>query len=235
MLVFSVDLPVAGQVVRASRTEPFLCFRLDLDPYRLAELALRVFPNGVPQPANIRGLYITDTSAEITDATSRLLDLMANPTDAALLGPLVVDEILIRLLRGPAGSRVAQIGHADSGVRRVARAVAEIRANYAHPLKVEALARLVHMSVSSFHQHFKAVTSMSPVRYQKSLRLQEARRLMLVQPLDAKGAAREVGYVSASHFSRDYARYFGSAPTRDIARLRKQSPIAQAKDLFKQK
>lgn len=227
MLVFSVELPIVSQIVRASATEPFLCFRLDLDPFKIAEVSLRVFPNGVPRPQNIRGAYVTDSSDEIVDATSRLLELMSRPVEADLLGPLVIDEILVRLLLGPVGSRVAQIGHADSGVRRIAKAVSEIRSNFAQPLKTEALARLVHMSVSSFHQHFKAVTSMSPLQYQKVLRLQEARRLMLVQPLDARSAAREVGYLSASQFSREYARYFGSAPVRDIARLREKGTASR--------
>lgn len=226
MLVFSVDLPVTGQVVRATPAEPYLCFRLDLDPYRIADLTLRVFPNGVPHAPDTRGLYVADATEGIIDATSRLLALMANPSEARLLGPLVVDEILIRLLRSAVGSRVAQIGYTDSSVQRVARAVSEIRLHFAQPLKTEALARLVHMSVSSFHQHFKAVTSMSPLQFQKVMRLEEARRLMLVQPLDAQGAAREVGYVSASQFSREYARYFGSAPTRDIARMRKEATDA---------
>ena len=117
---------------------------------------------------------------------------------------------------------MAQIGHADSGVQRIARAVSEIRDHFAQPLAVAALARLVNMSVSSFHQHFKAVTSMSPVQYQKILRLQEARRLMLSQMHDARSASREVGYVSPSQFSREYARLFGSAPMKDIARLREE-------------
>jgi AraC-like DNA-binding protein len=225
MLVFSVDLPVSGQVLRASPAEPYLCLRLDLDPYRIAQLALRVFPNGLPRPENTRGLYVATATEEIVDAASRLLALMSQPADAELLGPLVIDEILIRLLRSPVGSRVAQIGYVDSGVQRIARAVSEIRSNFSQPLKVETLARLVNMSPSSFHQHFKSVTSMSPLQYQKVLRLEEARRLMLMQPLDAQGAAREVGYVSASQFSREYARYFGSAPTRDVARLRDEGVV----------
>ncbi len=223
MLVFSVDLPVGGQVLRASSAEPYLCLRLDLDPYRVADLALRVFPDGVPRTEASRGLYVTPVTPDIVDAASRLLGLMADPADAALFGPLVVDEILLRLLRSPVGGRVAQIGYADSSVQRIAQAVSEIRDRYAQPLKVRALARLVHMSLSSFHEHFKSVTSMTPLQYQKILRLQEARRLMLAGHLDAKVAAREVGYVSPSQFSREYARYFGSAPSRDIARLREES------------
>src|SRR5690606_16101927 len=127
MLVFSVDLPVTGQIRRATPAEPYLCFRLDLDAYRIAELALRVFPNGAPRSHNMRGLYVATATDEIVDAAGRLLALMSQPQDAALLGPLIVDEILIRLLRGPVGGRVAQIGYADSAVQRIARAVSEIR------------------------------------------------------------------------------------------------------------
>lgn len=145
---------------------------------------------------------------------------MAEPGEAELLGPLVIDEILIRLLRSPIGSRVAQIGLKDSGVQGIAKAVSWLRANFSKPMKVEELAGLANMSVSSFHQHFKAVTSMSPLQFQKALRLQEARRLMLSTMTDAGTASWKVGYQSASQFSREYSRFFGSAPTRDIARMR---------------
>jgi AraC-like DNA-binding protein len=149
-----------------------------------------------------------------------LLDLMAQPEEADLLGPLVVDEILIRLLRTPIGKRVAQIGYPKSGVQRMADAISWIRAHFAHPVTVDEMAASVHMSASSFHQRFKAVTTMSPLQYQKMLRLHEARRLMLFQNVDASHACRRVGYLSASQFSREYARFFGSAPTKDIVRLR---------------
>jgi len=227
MMVFSVDLPIVGHVTRATRNEPFLCFRLDLTPQRIADLALKVFPKGVSAPHNKRGLYVADSQESIVEAATKLIQLMTDPADVRLLAPLVVDEILIRLLRSPVGNRVAQIGHGGSGAQRIARAVSEIRENFAQPLAVERLARLVNMSVSSFHQHFKAVTSMSPVQYQKALRLQEARRLMLSQVNDARSAAREVGYVSASQFSREYAGFFGSAPTKDVARLREEGFTAE--------
>ena len=145
---------------------------------------------------------------------------MARPEDAELLAPLVVDEILIRLLRTPIGNRVAQIGSAKSGMPRMAEAVAWIRAHFAQPVTVEEMAGSVHMSTSSFHQCFKAVTSMTPLQYQKVLRLHEARRLMLFQEMDARQACLRVGYVSQSQFSREYGRFFGNAPTKDIARLR---------------
>jgi AraC-like DNA-binding protein len=228
MLIFSVDLPVAGQVLRASPSEPYLCFRLDLDPFKVAELALRVFPSGVPRPDNPLGLYVGDVNADIVEAAARLVALMSRPEEARLLGPLLVDEILIRLLRSPVGARVAQIGYDDSPLRRIAKAVAEIRANFSQPLRIEALARMSHMSVSSFHQHFKDVTAMSPLQYQKALRLEHAKQLMLGQEMDAKQAAGEVGYQSASQFTREYARHFGSSPKRDIARLRTENPFSHA-------
>jgi AraC-like DNA-binding protein len=222
MLVFAVDLPVAGQVTRASQRDPFLGFRLDLDPARVAELAARVFPNGVPKPPDDRGLYVGRATDAIIEAVTRLLDLMGRAEDADLLGPLVVDEILIRLLRTPIGTRVAQIGAPKSGVQRVADAVSFIRTHFAQPVTVEEMAASVHMSASSFHQRFKAVTSMSPLQFQKVLRLNEARRLMLFQRMDASDASQRVGYLSASQFTREYGRFFGNAPTRDVARLREE-------------
>ena len=147
---------------------------------------------------------------------------MAHPAEAELLAPLAVDEILLRLLLSPIGPRVAQIGQQESSVQRVAKAVSWVREHFAEPMTLEALADLVHMSVSSFHQHFKAVTAMTPLQYQKVLRLQEARRLMLSRMLDAGSAARQVGYLSASQFSREYTRLFGNAPTRDVATLRQE-------------
>lgn len=220
MLVFSVDLPLAGEVTRATTAKPFLGLRLDLNPERIAVLVRKVFPKGAPKASGRRGIYISDATDAIVDAATRLVALMADAVDARLLGPLVVDEILLRLLRSAIGGRVAQIGEAESGTQRVATAIAWIRSNFAQPVSIDHLAELVHMSVSSFHQHFKAVTSMSPLQYQKVLRLQEARRLMLFHGTDAVTSCRRVGYVSPSQFSREYARVFGSAPTKDIARLR---------------
>ena len=220
MLIFAVDLPVAGQVTRASQRDPFLGFKLDLDRARVAELTARVYPRGVPKVSDNRGLYVGNATDDIIDAVTRLLELMARPDDADLLGPLVVDEILIRLLRTPIGTRVAQIGEPKSGVHRIAQAVAWIRTHFAQPVTVDEMAASVRMSASSFHQQFKAVTTMSPLQYQKVLRLYEARRLMLFQDMDASDACHSVGYLSASQFSREYSRFFGHAPSKDIARLR---------------
>jgi AraC-like DNA-binding protein len=224
MLVYSVALPVAAQVTQASYSEPYLALRLDLEPQKIAELVLKVYPHGVPSVQERSAVYITPVDLSIVNASSRLMECLAHPGDAELLAPLVVDEILIRLLRSPIGVRVAQMGFAESSVHRVAKAISWLRANFAQPMKVEELAELVHMSVSSFHEHFKSVTSMSPLHYQKVLRLQEARRLMLSTMMDAGTASQRVGYLSASQFSREYSRFFGSAPTRDIARLRQDNP-----------
>jgi AraC-like DNA-binding protein len=220
--VYSIDVPVAARVSRATPAEPYLNLKIDLDAQRVAELAQRVFPHGLPQPRESGALYVGQTDPELIDAATRLLELMARPADAELLAPLVLDEILIRLLRSPMGARVAQIGRADSGLDRVAKAVSWLRARFDQPVSVEHLAEMVNMSVTSFHRQFKAVTSMSPLQYQKALRLQEARRLMLTASLDAGAAGRRVGYLSASQFTREYGRFFGSAPTRDINRLREQ-------------
>ena len=222
LLVFALDLPIATQVTRASRKDPYLGFVMDLDPARVGELAARVYPRGLPKASDNRGLYVGRSNDDIVEAVTRLLDLMAQPEDADLLGPLVIDEILIRLLRTPIGTRVAQIGHTKSGVPRIAEAVTWIRTHFAQPVTVEEMAASVHMSASSFHQRFKAVTTMSPLQYQKVLRLHEARRLMLFQTMDASAACHRVGYLSASQFSREYARFFGSAPIKDIARLREE-------------
>jgi AraC-like DNA-binding protein len=217
MLVFSIDLPVAAQVTRATPASPYLCFRLDIDPQRIAELVLKVYPDGAPSVAETRAVYLARANAAIIDAAARLLALARDADDAHLLAPLVIEEIFVRLLRSPVGGRLAQVGQRESSVHRIARAVAWVRDHYAQAIKVEDLAELVHMSPSSLHQHFKSVTSMSPLQYQKTLRLQEARRLMSTG-LGAGVAGGRVGYVSASQFSREYARMFGNAPTRDACR-----------------
>lgn len=223
MIVFSVALPVAGQVTRASQSEPYLALKLDLDPHKIAELVLKVFPHGLPPAQERIGVYVTPVEDNVVNAATRLMECLAQPGDAELLAPLVMDEILIRLLRSPIGARVAQMGLAESSVQRIAKAISWLRENYSQPMKVEELADLVHMSVSSFHEHFKSVTSMSPLHYQKVLRLQEARRLMLSTMLDAGTTSQRVGYLSPSQFSREYSRFFGSAPTRDIAKLRQET------------
>ncbi len=227
MIVFSVALPVASQITQASYSEPYLALKLDVDPRKIADLVLKVYPHGLPpvQEKERRAVYITPADVCIVNAAIRLMECLGKPGDAELLAPLVVDEILIRLLRSPIGVRIAQMGFAESSVDRVAKAIYWLRTNFSQPMKVEDLAGLVHMSVSSFHEHFKSVTSMSPLHYQKVLRLQEARRLMLSTMMDAGTASQSVGYLSASQFSREYSRFFGNAPIKDIARLRQDTRL----------
>jgi AraC-like DNA-binding protein len=223
MIVFSVALPVAAQVTQASYSAPYLSLKLDLDPHKIAELVLKLYPHGLPPLQERSAVHITPVDADIVSAATRLMQCLAQPGDAELLAPLVIDEILIRLLRSPIGVRVAQMGFAESSVHRMAKAIAWLRENFSQPMKVEDLAGLVHMSISSFHEHFKSVTSMSPLHYQKVLRLQEAKRLMLSTMMDAGSASQRVGYLSASQFTREYRRFFGSAPTKDVARLRQDA------------
>jgi AraC-like DNA-binding protein len=222
MVVYSVDVPVSFQVSRATVSEPFLGLRLDLDPARIAELTLKVYPHGLPSVRDNRAIYTGESNPQILDAAVRILELIPQTEECGFLAPLVKDEILIRLLKSPMGPRVAQLGLKDSGLNGVALAVTWLKKNFAQSMKIENLAKLANMSVSTFHMHFKAVTSMSPLQYQKVLRLQEARRLMLSAMMDAGIASRQVGYLSASQFSREYGRFFGGAPTQDIAKLREQ-------------
>jgi AraC-like DNA-binding protein len=224
LVVFCVNLPLAFQLKQATPERPYLGLRLDLDPRRMADLVPKVFPHGLPKATEQRSILLGPAEPAIIQAAAELLALLARPEEAELLAPLKVEEILIRLLRSPIGARVAQMGFAKSGVPGVAKAVTWLCENFAQPFKVEELAGLAAMSPSTFHHHFKAVTAMSPLQYQKTLRLQEARRLMLTEILDAGEAGQQVGYLSASQFTREYGRLFGQSPTRDIERLREQGP-----------
>lgn len=226
VLVFSVDLPISAQVTEATLAKPYACFRLDIDPVEIADLVMQGATAERPGDDVSRGLFLTAATPELLDAVLRLMRLSRSPRDIRLLAPLMTREILIRLLQGPEGHRLAGIGRADAHVSRVAKAIAWLKENRAEPVKVEDLARRVHMSTSSFHQHFRDVTAMSPLQFQKQLRLQEARRLMLAEGADAASASHRVGYQSPSQFSREYARQFGAPPARDIQRLKEGEPWA---------
>jgi AraC-like DNA-binding protein len=226
--LYSIEVPVASRVTRATGAEPYLVLMLDIDPAKVAELSLKVFPNGIPQVREALPLSMAQADGHLIGAASRLLDLMARPSDAALLAPLALDEILIRVLRTPLGARLAHVGQVASRTGCIAKAVATLRADFDQPVSIPQLATLANMSVTSFHRQFKAVTGMTPLQYQKALRLQEARRLMLTANLDAGAAGRRVGYGSASQFSHEYTRFFGRAPTRDINRLREEGDQATA-------
>ncbi len=218
MLIFSLDLPIAAMIQKASVEEPYLSFRMDFDLDRLAELILKAYPDGVPLLRDSRAVYVAQASEAIVDAAARLMALAQQPEEAALLAPLVQDEIVLRLLRSPFGNRLAQLGRVEPN--RIGRVIAWIRAHFDQAIRIGDMAELAHMSTSSLHEHFKALTSMSPLQFQKTLRLQEARRLMLSTGMDAGLACQRVGYVSPSQFSREYTRHFGNTPTGDMLRLR---------------
>jgi AraC-like DNA-binding protein len=220
-LVVSLDLPLTSHVVIASPDAPYLSLRLDIDAGELSALLLAAER---PRPvATGRGLFLAESEPGLLDAAARLVELLASPGDIAVLAPLIVREMLYRVLRGPEGWRLAQIGVGDGHAQRIARAIGWLKDHFSQPLRIDELARRVHMSPSSFHEHFKAVTAMSPLQYQKLLRLQEARRLLLSRDIDAATAGHEVGYESPSQFSREYRRLFGAPPGRDLKSLRAAS------------
>ncbi|NMO22287.1 AraC family transcriptional regulator [Pyxidicoccus fallax] len=222
-LIVSVDLPVIGQVTRATPRAPYLCFQLDLDPVEIADLVLKAGPPPPPSQRGLaRGLFLGETSPVLLDAVLRLVRLLETPEDIPALAPLATREILYRLLKGEHGWRLAQIASANSQAQRIARAIGWLKTHFAEPLRIEDVAREVHMSTSSLHHHFKAVTAMSPLQYQKQLRLQEARRLLLSDDVDVATAGFRVGYESPSQFNREYRRLFGTPPGQDLRRLRGQ-------------
>jgi AraC-like DNA-binding protein len=216
-LVASVDLPITGHYTRASAAEPALGFGLVLRPAAIASLLLDAPPGPARPPA---GLGVADAAPELLDAVVRMVRLLDRPADREVLAPMLEREILWRLMTGPLGESVRQIGVADSSLTHVSRAVRWISEHYDRPFRVEELARSCGMSASAFHRAFRAVTALSPIRFQKEIRLQKARLLLLTGAGDVAGAGYRVGYDSASQFSREYRRRFGLPPGRDAARLR---------------
>jgi AraC-like DNA-binding protein len=224
-MVFAQNLPVTGNVMGASPECPHLAIRLDLDTKELAAMAIELQPQaGVARGGqrNHRGLYTMALTPDILHPLLRLVRLIEHPRDIAALAPLATREILYRLLTGPGGAQLAQLAMPDSHSQRVAQVIARLHERFREPLRIEDLAREVHWSTSALHHHFKAATAMSPLQYQKQIRLQEARRLLLTEHLDAGTAGHRVGYDSASQFNREYSRFFGAPPARDMKRLREQ-------------
>lgn len=223
-LITTVDLPLTGQVVDASPEKPYLGFRLVLDPSVVTSVMLEL--GGEQQRGDggsVKSIDVSALDAGLLDATLRLARLTDTPGDYRALAPLVVREIVYRLLTGAQGSRMRHLAMIGGQAHRMVRAVQKLAERFDKPFRAEELARELGMSVSGFHAHFKAVTAMSPLQYQKQLRLQEARRLMLSEGLDASEAGYRVGYRDASFFSREYKRQFGDAPTRDVGRLREMA------------
>ena len=223
-VVTSVDLPIASRIMRASAARPYLACGLTLNPGAIASLLLEA-PGIDDLAATPCGMGVHKASPDMTEAAVRLLRLLDSPRDAPVLRPLIEREILWRLLCGPQGGRVRQIGRADSRLAQVSHAIRHIRQHFAEGLSVEQLAQLAAMSVSSFHRHFRAVTAMTPIQFQKQIRLQEARSRLLADADDVAAVGFAVGYESASQFSREYSRMFGAPPGRDVARLRQVAPL----------
>jgi AraC-like DNA-binding protein len=219
-LLVSVELPTAVQVIEASEERPYLGVRLVLDPSLVTSVMVET---GLPAPRSdpsVKAMDVSSLDADLLDAVVRLVRLLDSPNQFRVLSPLVTREIVYRLLLGEQGVRLRHIAVFGGQSHRIVAAVERLRNDFDQSLRVESLARELGMSVSGFHSHFKAVTGMSPLQFQKQLRLQEARRLMLAEGLDAAGAGYRVGYDDASHFSREYRRLFGNPPVRDVERLR---------------
>ena len=222
-LVVSVDLPITGSVIQASPEAPYLALSLELDPAVLADMLLTL--PGAAQDAPLPGLAVSPVTPDLLDAAVRLLRLLGRPADIPMLAPLAEREILYRLLTGAQAPMLRQIALAHSRMAQVGQAIGWIRSHFAEPLRIDDVAQRANMSASTFHRHFKAVTAMSPLQYQKQIRLQEARRLLLAGQADAASIGFTVGYESPSQFSREYARMYGQPPLRDAVRLRGLGPL----------
>jgi AraC-like DNA-binding protein len=219
-LVVSVTLPAMGQVLEASPEHPYLSLRLNLDLEEIARLVLELEDRG-PSPVSVdRGLFVARLDEPLLDAVLRMVKLLDTPEDIDVLAPVVQREIYYRVLRGELGSRLVDLAQGEGGNHRIVRAIEWLKQHYAAPLRIEELADAVHMSPSALHHRFKSVTAMSPLQYQKQLRLHEARRLMFSDGVECATAGHRVGYESASQFSREYRRLFGAPPRAEIARLR---------------
>ncbi len=218
-LLTSVDLPIVSQIVEASEESPCLAMSLKLEMSVVRELLSREEIQVAPANPDVPAMATGEATVEFLGACCRLINLLDTPQDIPFLSGLIQREIIYRILQGPEGARLRAIATLGDQSHRTAKAISWIRANYVKPLRVEDLAQVVGMGVSTLHHHFRALTAMSPVQYQKQLRLQAARGRMLVDGLDAASAAFEVGYESASLFNREYSRFFGQPPMRDIRTL----------------
>jgi AraC-like DNA-binding protein len=219
-LILSVDLPISGFITEATPAQPYLGFRLDLDPRQLGEIITsQTSIITSKKETSVRGFFVSTADTLLLDCALRLTKLLDTPQDIPMLAPMITQEIYYRLLMSEQCEAVRQIARSGSNMQRIAQAIQYIKTDFTKPLRIGDLADLVKMSPSSFHHHFKQVTSMSPLHYQKQLRLIEARRLMLVEKSTATKAAERVGYESSSQFSREYARMFGAPPIRDIVSL----------------
>jgi AraC-like DNA-binding protein len=219
-LISTLDLPIVSNVVEASREKPYLNLRIDLDPTLVASVMMESGIKVKKSDAAVKAMDVSSLDTDLLDAVVKLVRLLDTPEEMKVLASLIIREIVYRLLKGAQGARLSHLITTEGDASRVSTAVKKLREKIDQPLKVEDLARELGMSVSGFHHHFKAVTAMSPLQYQKQIRLQEARRLMLGGGMDVASASFRVGYEDPSYFSRDYKKLFGAPPQRDIAKLR---------------
>ncbi len=231
-LLTSVDLPIVGQIMEASEGVPFLCMLLAFEMPVVRELLSREDIQASIEPVNSPAMATGELTVELLSACSRLVALLEKPQDIAFLSGLLQREIIYRILRGPEGARLRAIATMGDQSQRTAKAIGWLRTHYAKPLRVEELAQMAGMGVSTLHHHFRTLTAMSPLQYQKQLRLQAARGRMLADGLDAASAAFEVGYESASQFSREYSRFFGQPPMRDVRMIRVVSQVDGGESRF---
>jgi AraC-like DNA-binding protein len=225
-LITAASLPISSRITEASEERPYVGVVLGLDPALVGSVMVEAGHPAPGEKATMRAFDVSPLDAGLLDAVLRLVRLLDAPAaEARFLRPLVTREIVFRLLEGEQGGRLRQIAVLGGHAHRIARALERLREEFARPLRMEDVARDAGMSVSGFHHHFKAVTAMSPLQFQKRMRLQEARRLMLGEDLDAGSAGRRVGYGDASQFSREYKRLFGTPPARDAERLREAATV----------
>ena len=219
-LIYTVDLPLVFRVEEASEERPYLGLRLNLDSSLVASVVMESGIEIKKGDAGIKALDVSPTDVNMLDAVVRLIRLLDAPVERRVLAPLIIREIVFRLLAGGQDARLGHLMASGGDTGRISRAIGYLRENFDQPLRMDDLAHELGMSVSGFHHHFKSVTAMSPLQFQKQIRLQEARRLMLGEDLDAASAGFRVGYEDPSYFSRDYKKHFGAPPQRDIAKLR---------------
>lgn len=219
-LIYTVDLPLTFQVEEASKERPYLGFRLNLDSSLVASAMMESGTEPKKGDASLKAMDVGPTDANLLDAVVRLVRLVDAPVERKVIAPLIVREIVFRLLAGGQGARLGHLLASAGDTRRISKAIGHLRKNLDQPLRMDDLAHELGMSISGFHHHFKSVTAMSPLQFQKQIRLQEARRLMLGEDLDAASAGVRVGYEDPAYFSREYKKLFGAPPRRDIAKLR---------------
>jgi AraC-like DNA-binding protein len=225
-LLVTAELPLVGHVLEASEEQPYLSLILELDPTLVGSVMVETGHAASRSRANVKGIHVGFLDSDLLDAVVRLVRLLDSPDEVQALAPLITREIIYRLLVGEQGDRLRHIAILGGYTPHIATAIERLRKDFDQPLRIENIARDLGMSVSGFHHHFKAVTSMSPLQFQKRIRLEEARRLMLAEGLDAESTAFRVGYHDASHFNREYKSLFGLPPIRDVERLREEVSLA---------